>query len=101
MRCPLCVTSMRDQIAFFRQRDTAYSVKRYIQDIAPYSIVSFLGLLACSFLLTEMTVENGMTLLFAGISILTLPHVLLMDWLYSGQQASATEQDLSKLEVER
>lgn len=93
--------SMCDQIAFFRQRDTAYSVKRYIQDIAPYSIVSFLGLLACSFLLTEMTVENGMTLLFAGISILTLPHVLLMDWLYSGQQASATEQGLSKLEVER
>jgi Brp/Blh family beta-carotene 15,15'-monooxygenase len=93
--------SMRDQIAFFKQRDAAYSVKKYVRDIAPYSILSFLALLAGSFFLTENTVENGMTLLFAGISILTLPHVLLMDWLYSGQQASATEQGLGKLEVER
>lgn len=83
--------SMRDQVAFFQQRQPDYRLKNYVLEILPYSLLSLSALLFCALFFYEKPLPEQLALLFAGIAMVTLPHVLLMDWLYSIPATAGTE----------
>lgn len=74
--------SMRDQIRFFKQHRAGYKTRHYVFDVMPYTLVSLMALFLASLFLPVKTEADQLALLFAGISIVTLPHVVLMDFLY-------------------
>jgi Brp/Blh family beta-carotene 15,15'-monooxygenase len=82
--------SMRDQVAFYRQRQPDYRLKNYVLEMLPYSLLSLSVLLFCAQFISEKPLSEQLALLFAGIAMVTLPHVLLMDWLYSMPTAITT-----------
>ncbi|HMO40561.1 MAG TPA: Brp/Blh family beta-carotene 15,15'-dioxygenase [Saprospiraceae bacterium] len=74
--------SMADQIRFFQKRTTNYTWRTYLRQAAPLSAVALLGLGALYALQMLVGVQAHIGLLFIFISIVTLPHMILIDLLY-------------------
>lgn len=76
------LSSMLAEIEAFRQ-EQAYSVRAFVKDALPFSLISFAGIailgLAVSFLGEQIPM---ILLLFIAISVLTLPHTIYMDRFY-------------------
>ena len=79
------LSSMLAEIEAFR-KEQSYSVKAFIKDALPFSLISFAGIgilgLAVSFLGEQIPM---ILLLFIAISVLTLPHTIYMDRFYQDQ----------------
>ena len=78
------LSSIKDQIKFFRHRIPNYRGLDYVKDALPFSVVALLGLFAWLMLqsnaMTLSTVNMGW--LFAFVAMLTLPHMLLIERLF-------------------
>lgn len=77
------IGSIADQIHFFKQRSRGYNWKSYMRQALPLSIIAMTGI---GLLYAVQFYGNGMLgigLLFIFIAIVTLPHMILMDLLYS------------------
>lgn len=77
------VPSSADQVRFFRLSNPQYPVLRYLVVIAPYSLVALAGLAAAWWLLGRADVADLWPVVFGGIAALTLPHIFLLDQLYT------------------
>jgi len=75
--------SMEDQIRFFREARKNYRLSTYAIEVMPFTFLALLGLWVV-WLLSGKAIDTPfrMGLLFAFIAIITLPHTLLMTYLY-------------------
>lgn len=76
------LSSMADQIAFFREKNPHYPWWKYGQEAAPYTILALLGLLGLWWWQTSAAWNFSLSNLFLFISLVTLPHMTLIHLLY-------------------
>lgn len=76
------LSSMMDQIRFFRDEDQQYGWRHYFKNALPLTAVAIAGLAALAWLQNEMALAMNIGLVFVFISVVTLPHMLLIDQLY-------------------
>lgn len=77
------IPSIEDQINFFKTTRVNYNLGKYVREIFPFSLIALLGLfLAFQFSGNYISVDQGIALLFVFIAVITLPHMIMMDFLY-------------------
>lgn len=76
------MSSVMDQVRFFQNHKNQYSIRKYAKDTAPFTILAVAGLAGMFWV--QFTFTDGIRVgwLFIFISIITLPHMLLIDQLY-------------------
>ncbi|MEM9991818.1 MAG: Brp/Blh family beta-carotene 15,15'-dioxygenase [Bacteroidota bacterium] len=80
------ISSIQDQIHFFRRVKGSFSWKHYILTALPFTLLAIIGLLAWYGLhLYTGWAEGNIGLLFSFIAIITLPHTVVMEFLYKGE----------------
>lgn len=75
--------SVRDQIAFFRLKKPTYQILDYIKQAAPYSVLAIFGLGVMVLASAQLRTADALGMLFVFLSLVTLPHMLLIDLLYN------------------
>lgn len=80
--------SVNDQILFFKSHFSTYTWKQYLRQTLPLSILAIAGLLFFYGIKTWWGAEANIGVLFLFISVITLPHMLLMEQLYDKWQHS-------------
>jgi Brp/Blh family beta-carotene 15,15'-monooxygenase len=75
--------SVRDQIAFFRIKKPNYQMLDYIKQAAPYSLLAIFGLGVMVLASAQLRTAEALGMLFVFLSLVTLPHMLLIDLLYN------------------
>jgi beta-carotene 15,15'-dioxygenase len=75
--------SVLDQIAFFRLKKPNYQAIDYIKQATPYSVLAIFGLGAMVWASAQLRTSEAMAMLFVFLSLVTLPHMLLIDLLYN------------------
>ncbi|HKK78356.1 MAG TPA: Brp/Blh family beta-carotene 15,15'-dioxygenase [Phaeodactylibacter sp.] len=80
--CWHSLSSMMDQIRFFRKRQSTYSLQDYMKNALPLSGVAIASLGVFAFAQAKMQLPVNIGLVFIFISVVTLPHMLLIDRLY-------------------
>ncbi len=80
--CWHSVGSIADQIAFFKKRIRHYTWKHYVREALPLTLVSVLGLGLLYLLQMYLGLQTNISMLFIFISVVTLPHMLLIELLY-------------------
>ena len=79
------LSSMLAEIEVFR-KERAYSLKAFVKDALPFSLISFAGIGILGIAVSILGEEIPMILvLFIAISVLTLPHTIYMDRFYQDQ----------------
>lgn len=77
------IPSMIDQMNFFKTGNQNYKLKNFLIQILPYSLVALFGFfISLGFSDRFITENQGIALLFAFIAIITLPHMLMMEFMY-------------------
>ncbi len=76
------LTSILDQVAFFREARGTYSLRDYVRATLPLTAVALLGLALLAGVQHLLGMGLGIGALFMFISIVTLPHMILLDRLY-------------------
>ena len=74
--------SIMDQVAFLKTKRADYSIQNYIIDTIPITIIVLISIVAFYLLLAKDTLQIEVGWMFVFISIVTLPHVLLIELLY-------------------
>ncbi len=75
--------SMLDQISVLRSIRPGFGIKNYLLAAIPLSIVAFAGLGLLYFFLGDYFDEGqNLGVLFLFVSVITVPHAFLMEWLY-------------------
>jgi len=74
--------SVMDQITFFKTRIKNYNWKKYVFHAFPLTILALGGLSGLVLLQQNMGVAANLGVMFIFISVVTLPHMLLIDKLY-------------------
>jgi Brp/Blh family beta-carotene 15,15'-monooxygenase len=93
------MSSVLDQVRFFNRKNRAYSWRRYFKNAIPLTLAAIagIGLMGATQWYMGLPVHIG--LLFVFVSIITLPHMLLIDQLYQElPSTSVSEQQQSKEE---
>lgn len=88
--CWHSLSSMMDQIRFFRKRQSAYSLRDYVKNALPLSVVAIASLGVFAFAQAKMQLPVNIGLVFIFISVVTLPHMLLIDRLYQEEEEQPT-----------
>lgn len=76
------LSSMLDQVSFLKARLRSYSLRNYVIQILPISIIVIGGLLISVIYLPVFQDSVDVGWLFVFISAITLPHIILIDMLY-------------------
>lgn len=77
------IPSIEDQINFFKTTRVNYNLGKYVREILPFSMIAILGLLlAFQYSGDYISINQGIALLFIFIAVITLPHMIMMDFLY-------------------
>lgn len=76
------LSSILDQIRFFQQHIRTYDWKNYFLQTLPFSLLAIGGLGGMYWLNGRAGLELNIGMLFIFISVITLPHMLLIDRLY-------------------
>ncbi|NRB48968.1 MAG: beta-carotene 15,15'-dioxygenase, Brp/Blh family [Saprospiraceae bacterium] len=78
------LASTLDQLQVFQRWDQQYDIKRYLKQVVPMTILAFVGLGGIYYFLGDQ-MNHGINLgaFFLFIAIITVPHSILMDKLYS------------------
>lgn len=72
--------SIKDQVSYFRRVYPKYKLTDFIKQSIPFSLIAFLGILGFSYLSPEPILSTSwIGQFFMLISIVTLPHSILMD----------------------
>lgn len=80
--CWHSLSSMMDQIRFFRRQVAAYDLGAYIKNALPLSLAAIASLAALAFVQMKMSIPLNIGIVFVFISVVTLPHMILIDQLY-------------------
>jgi len=74
------INEMRE---FFKSRGKSLSVAQFYKKATPFTVVSIIGLLLLLFINIQINLENQfLSLMFILISVLTLPHMLIVEKMY-------------------
>lgn len=74
---------------FFKSKDRTLTIFQFYKLAAPFTVVSILGLIFLLYIQNVFQVEEQfLTLMFILISVLTLPHMLIVDRMYSEKKRS-------------
>lgn len=74
------INEMRE---FFEERGKSLSVGRFYKKATPFTIVSIVGLALLLLINVQLSLENQfLSLMFILISVLTLPHMLIVEKMY-------------------
>jgi Brp/Blh family beta-carotene 15,15'-monooxygenase len=75
--------SIFDQIKVVRGTDPSFGYKAYLRSTVPFSLIAFAGL-GMFYYFFHSFFDKGQNLgaLFIFVSVITVPHAMLMDWLY-------------------
>ncbi len=78
------LSSTLDQLQVFQRWDQQYDLRRYLQQVVPMTALAFVGLGGIYYFLGDQ-MNHGINLgaFFLFIAIITVPHSILMDRLYS------------------
>jgi len=93
------LSSMMDQIRFFRQRLEKYAVKDYVKNALPLSLAAIASLGLLALVQANMALPLNIGMIFVFISVITLPHMLLIDQLYQ-EQEERSEKPLASSSLE-
>lgn len=75
--------SILDQLKIFKSHDVKYDISTYLIQLLPLSLLAFLGLaLAYLWFGTEISSSFNLSILFIFISVITVPHSILIDQFY-------------------
>ncbi len=88
--CWHSLSSMMDQIRFFRRQAAAYNLGAYIKNALPLSLAAVASLGALAFVQMKMSIPLNIGIVFVFISVVTLPHMILIDQLYQEYEADST-----------
>ena len=80
--CWHSLSSMMDQIRFFRKGSENYGVWQYIKNALPLSLAAIGSLVAFGYVQVNMGIPLNIGIVFVFISVVTLPHMILIDQLY-------------------
>lgn len=79
---------VHEMIEFFRENGRRVTIWKFYQLALPFTVVSLTGLTALFFIQRTYSVGNEMiSLLFILISVLTLPHMLVVDRMFARKKA--------------
>lgn len=74
------INEMRE---FFKDRGKSLSVGRFYKKAIPFTVISIVGLALLLFINVQLNLENQfLSLMFILISVLTLPHMLIVEKMY-------------------
>lgn len=74
------INEMRE---FFKNRGKSLSVAEFYKKAAPFTLVSILGMILLLIINVQINLENQfLSLMFILISVLTLPHMLIVEKMY-------------------
>ncbi len=80
--------SIKDQIQFFRRQNPGYNVQHFIKQAAPFSVLALVFLVLLYGFQQFIQGPQGISVLFMFISLITMPHLYLIDKLFHKQQES-------------
>ncbi len=80
--CWHSMSSVMDQIQFFQKRKGEYTLRKYLFDTLPFTLLALMGMAALFWAQYAFLGTMQIGLLFIFISIVTLPHMILIDQLY-------------------
>lgn len=83
------LSSILEQVAFFQTKNPAYKWQQYLRQVMPYTLLAIFGMLAVWGAQESLSVGAHIGLLFLGISLVTLPHMILIELLYAQQPQGA------------
>lgn len=76
------MSSVMDQVRFFRERLGSYTLKDYMAGTLPLSLAAIAGLAGIVGVQAGMGMGFRIGVVFVFISVVTLPHMILIDQLY-------------------
>lgn len=82
------LSSIQDQIQFFRSYRSNYNWWQYVKECLPYTVLSIVGLIGFVYGVPLANFEQGLGILFIFLSLITLPHMVLIDMLYRNQESA-------------
>ncbi|WP_373551145.1 Brp/Blh family beta-carotene 15,15'-dioxygenase [Haliscomenobacter sp.] len=85
------LSSIQDQIAFFRSQKPGFRLKDYIKAAIPYTGLAIFGLMMMIWYSNSIQLDAAWGILFIFLSLVTLPHLLLIEMLYGMGQAADAE----------
>lgn len=71
--------SIMEQIQFLKKNQIKYNLSSHIRNIAPYTLLSIAGIFIGLYALNDSNLSAKTGIGFMFLSIITLPHILLMD----------------------
>ncbi|MCB9080275.1 MAG: Brp/Blh family beta-carotene 15,15'-dioxygenase [Lewinellaceae bacterium] len=77
------LSSVLDQITYFQKQAPDYSLKQFIRQATPYTMLAIVGMVAAMGWQAGQPEPLPWGRLFMGIACLTLPHMILMEQLYT------------------
>ncbi|MCR9103106.1 MAG: Brp/Blh family beta-carotene 15,15'-dioxygenase [bacterium] len=94
--CWHSLSSMMDQIRFFRRQAQSYNVAQYIKNALPLSLAAIGSLGLFAFAQVKMDIPLNIGIVFVFISVVTLPHMILIDQLYQESNAVSAFNSMDK-----
>lgn len=85
------LSSIQDQIAFFQLQKPEFRLKDYIKAAVPYTGLAIFGLMMMIGYSKSIQSEAAWGILFIFLSLVTLPHLLLIEMLYRNDQSNKAE----------
>ncbi len=76
------LSSIQDQIAFFQLQKPGFRLKDYVVAAIPYTGLAIFGLLMMIWNSSAIQLDTAWGTLFIFLSLVTLPHLLLIEMLY-------------------
>jgi len=89
--CWHSLSSIHDQIAFFQKHMPGYRLKNYVKEALPYTGLAIFGLLIMIWCSNSIQLDAAWGILFIFLSLVTLPHLLLIELLYGTGQSVGVE----------
>lgn len=82
------LSSIQDQIAFFQSQKPGFRLKDYIKAVIPYTGLAIFGLLMMIWYSNSIQLDSAWGVLFIFLSLVTLPHFILIEMLYGVRQTT-------------
>ena len=85
------LSSIQDQIAFFRSQKPGFRLKDYVVAAIPYTGLAIFGLMMMIWYSNSIQLDAAWGTLFIFLSLVTLPHLLLIEMLYGIGHSAGVE----------
>ena len=85
------LSSIQDQIVFFQSQKPGYRLKDYVVEAMPYTGLAIFGLMMMIWYSNSIQMDAASGILFIFLSLVTLPHLVLIEMLYRIGQSAEVE----------